>query len=334
MTGISETSASREHLHRSLAGLVRPGPPPLDISFTVGQALDAIRSGGLDERIFYFYVVDGEGKLAGVVPSRRLLTEPLGRAISEVMIRRVLSLPESASLLDACECFILHKFLAIPVVDEHKRFRGIVDVGIFTDEVMEFGQGANNDQIFQAIGLHVQELRHASPVRAFLMRFPWLTVTLLGGGICAIMAEGFAATLRERVVLSVFLALVLGLGEAVSAQSLALTNQSLPPAKIRWKWVRGKLLREGATAFLLGLLAAFVVGPVVGLIWKDGRAAISIGTSVLLSVIVASLLGLLVPVLLRMLKHDPRIAAGPIALAVTDVFTVSIYLVTARIILG
>ena len=326
--------ASPEHLARPLSELLRPGPPPLSVAQTVGEALEAIRSVGLEERIFYFYVVDDEGKLAGVVPSRKLLTEPLEKSVSDVMIRRVLSLPETATLLEACECFILHKFLAIPVVDSRKRFRGIIDVGFFTDEVMDFGHATNNDQIFQTIGLHVQELQHASPVRAFLIRFPWLTVTLLGGGICALLAEGFSATLRERVVLSVFLALVLGLSEAVSSQSLALTNQSLPPARIRWRWIRRKLLRESVTSLLLGLLAGLAVGLVVGMIWRDVRSGAAIGSSVLLSVIMASLLGFLVPVLLRFLKHDPRIAAGPITLAIADVFTVSIYLITARLLLG
>lgn len=327
-------SASPEHLARPLSEFLRPGPPPLSVAQTIGEALASIRSGGLEERIFYFYVVDDEGRLAGVVPSRKLLTEPLERKVSDVMLRRVLSLPETATLLEACECFILHKFLAIPVVDSSKRFRGIIDVGYFSDEVMDLGQTSNSDQIFQTIGLHVQELQHASPVRAFLIRFPWLTVTLLGGGICALLADGFSATLRDRVVLSVFLALVLGLSEAVASQSLALTNQSLPPARIRWRWIRRKFLREGMTSLLLGLLASLAVGMIVAVIWRDLRAAVTIGSSVFLSVIMASLLGFLVPVLLRFLKRDPRIAAGPIALALADVFTVSIYLITARFLLG
>lgn len=328
------SAASPDYLARPLSEFLRAGPPPLSVGQTIGEALASIRSGGLEERIFYFYVVDDEGRLAGVVPSRKLLTEPLEKGLADVMIRRVLSLPETATLLEACECFILHKFLAIPVVDSGKRFRGIIDVGYFTDEVMDLGQTANNDQIFQTIGLHVQELQHASPVRAFLIRFPWLSVTLMGGGVCALLADGFASTLKDRVVLSVFLALVLGLSEAVASQSLALTNQSLPPARIRWKWVRRKFLREGVTSILLGFLASVAVGAVVGLIWHDSRAAATIGSSVFLSVIMASLLGFLVPVLLRFLKRDPRIAAGPIALALADVFTVSIYLLTARFLLG
>lgn len=325
---------SSEHLGKPLTGFLRPGPPPLRVDQTIDEALDVIRRSGLEERIFYFYAVDAEGRLSGVVPARKLLTEPLVKTVGEAMIPRVLSLPETATLLEACECFILHKFLAIPVVDSAKRLRGIIDVGIFTDEVLELSTGGNNDQVFQAIGLHVQELQHASPLKAFRVRFPWLAATVSGGVLCALLAGFFEATLRQKVVLAVFMALVLGLGEAVAAQSLALTVQSLPSSRIRWKWLRVKLRREIVTAGLLGLLAGGFVALMVGIFWRDLTAAISIGGSVLVSIMVAALLGILVPVILRIVQWDPKIAAGPITLAAADLFTVTCYLVTARLVLG
>jgi len=328
------SGTSPEHLRRSVSEFLRPGPPPLLTEQNVGEALERIRCTGLEGRIFYFYVIDGEGRLSGVVPARKLLTEPLERKIGEVMVPRVLSLSEEATLLEACECFILHKFLAIPVVDGQKRLLGIIDVSLFTDEVMELSTGGNNDQLFQTIGIHVQEILHASPVKAFRVRFPWLAATVSGGVLCAVLAGAFEATLQQKVVLAVFMALVLGLGEAVAAQSLALTVQSLPSSRIRWRWLRGKLLREAVTAALLGFLAGGAVALMVGLFWRDLRSALSIGGSVIVSILVAALLGILVPVLLRMVRWDPKIAAGPITLAAADLFTVTCYLVTAKLVLG
>ena len=327
-------AASSEHLGRRLTEFLRPGPPPLRVDQTIGEALEIIRRSGLEERIFYFYAVDTEGRLSGVVPARKLLTEPLGIYVGAAMIPRVLSLPETATLLEACECFILHKFLAIPVVDSAKRLRGIIDVGIFTDEVLELSTGGNNDQVFQAIGLHVQELQHASPLTAFRVRFPWLAATVSGGALCAMLAGLFEATLQQKVVLAVFMALVLGLGEAVAAQSLALTVQSLPSPRIRWRWLRVKLKREVVTAGLLGILAGGTVALMVELFWRDHLAACSIGGSVVVSILVAALLGILVPVILRIVHWDPKIAAGPITLAAADLFTVTCYLFTARIVFG
>jgi len=326
--------ATKDHLGCRISEFLSPGPPPLRIDQTIGQALEAIRHTGLEERIFYFYVVDSEGRLSGVVPARKLLTEPVERRIEEVMMKRVLSLPDSATLMEACECFILHKFLAIPVIDSEKRLRGIVDVGLFTDEVLEFGSGTNNDQLFQSLGIHVQEAIHASPWKAFGIRFPWLAATVSGGVLCAGFAGSFAATLQQRVVLAVFMALVLGLGEAVAAQSLALTMQTLPPSRIRLRWFWSKLQRESVTASLLGLLAGIVVALMVLIFCHDLRAAISIGGSVVLSILVSGLLGVTVPAWIRSFRWDPKIAAGPITLAAADLFTITCYLVTAKILLG
>ena len=330
----SGSATSKEHLNKPIAEFLRPGPPPLRMDQTVAEALEAIRTTGLEERIFYFYVVDADGRLSGVVPARKLLTESLDRLIGGVMIKRVMSLPEGATLMEACECFILHKFLAIPVVDSEKRLKGIIDVGLFTDEVMELGEGNSTDQLFQSIGIHVQEVLHASPWKAFRIRFPWLAATVSGGVLCAMMAGAFATTLQQRVVLAVFMALVLGLGEAVAAQSLALTVQSLPQSRIRRKWLRVKLQREALTSILLGLLAGAAVALMVEFCWHDLRSAIVIGGSVVISIFMASLIGVLVPTLLRVVHWDPKIAAGPITLAAADLFTVSCYLITAKLLLG
>ena len=335
LSSLPGSNSSQQHLNSSVGEFLRPGPPPLRMDQSVGQALEAIRATGLEERIFYFYVVDAEGRLSGVVPARKLLTEPLERLIGEVMIRRILSLPHTATLLEACECFILHRFLAIPVVDGEKRLKGIVDVGLFTDEMMELGSGSNNnDQLFQTIGIHVQEVLHASPWKAFGIRFPWLAATVSGGVLCALMAGAFAATLEKRVVLAVFMALVLGLAEAVAAQSMALTVQSLPAARIRWKWLRMKLRREALTALFLGVLAGLVVALMVCFFWHDPRSALAMGGSVTVSIFMAGLVGVLTPSLLRVVRWDPKIAAGPITLAVADLFTISCYLITARILLS
>jgi len=334
MTSVVGSNPERSHLERPVSEYIRSGPPPLRIDQSVGEALASIRSTGLEERIFYFYVVDAEGRLSGVVPARKLLTEPLERIVGEVMMQRVLSLPQTATLMEACECFIMHKFLAIPVVDGKKRLQGIIDVGLFTDEVMELGAGGNNDQIFQTIGIHIQELQHASPLKAFGIRFPWLAATVSGGILCAVMAGAFAKTLQEKVVLAVFMALVLGLGEAVAAQSLALTVQSLPATRIRWRWLRVRLRREAETSLLLGILAGLAVALMVGIFSRDLTSALSIGGSVNLSILVAGLTGVLVPSLLRQVRWDPKIAAGPITLAAADLFTVSCYLITARVLMG
>src|SRR3954467_4610325 len=116
------------HLNQPITTVARTDVATLNQEFTVQQALDKIRQGGIGEKIVYFYAVDGDQRLAGVVPTRRLLTAPLEQKLADVMIRRVVAIPHTSTLLEACEAFVLHKFLAFPVIDENRRIVGIVDV--------------------------------------------------------------------------------------------------------------------------------------------------------------------------------------------------------------
>ena len=102
--------------------------------YTVQQALDHIRSHGFGEKIVYFYVVNGDGQLRGVILTRRLLTTPLEQLISEVMIRRLITIPHSATVLEAYDLLAHHKLLALPVVDEQQSILGVVNVSTFMDE--------------------------------------------------------------------------------------------------------------------------------------------------------------------------------------------------------
>src|SRR5213596_4008455 len=113
--------------------------PLLNADMTVGEALERIRREGVGERVIYFYAIDEENRLVGVVPTRRLLTAPLETALREVMVQRVVAVPAKATVLDACEFFVLYKFLAFPVVDEQRRVVGIIDANLFAEEILEAG---------------------------------------------------------------------------------------------------------------------------------------------------------------------------------------------------
>jgi magnesium transporter len=126
---------------------------------------------------------------------------------------------------------------------------------------------------------------------------------------------------------------MLGLGESISIQSMTVTIQLLRSARPTLKWYSKNLFREIQTALLIGLSSAVLVGLVV-VIWKsDFPAAAVITTSIILVQLAAAVLGLSVPALLHKLKLDPKIAAGPITLALTDIFTILFYLGLAAAIL-
>jgi magnesium transporter len=307
--------------------------PVLRQNMTAQQALDAIRQHGVGEKIIYFYVVDDRERLAGVLPTRRLLTAPVDQRLSEIMMGRVVSIPHTATVFDACEFFAMHKFLAFPVVDEDQRILGVVTVDLFTDEVFDIAERETMDELFEAIGFHISQVRDASPVRAFRFRFPWLLTTIFSGLLCALLASTFELTLARSVALAFFLTLVLALGESVSIQSMTLTIQALHSMRPTWRWYVEAFRREASTALLLGAGCGAVVGAIVWLWMGRGLLAVSIGASILLSLLSACLVGLSVPAVLHASKLDPKISAGPVTLALADLLTLVFYFALAAVML-
>jgi magnesium transporter len=319
-----------DHFNQPVREFARKDFMSLPFDFDAGAALEWIRHQEIGGNIIYFYVVNKEQQLVGVLPTRRLLTARLNQPLAELMISRVVAIPQSATVLEACELFLLHKFLAFPVVDEHRRIVGVVDVGLFTEEVLDLSATERMEDVFQTIGFHVAQLQHASPLKSFRLRFPWLLTTIGGGILCALLAGIYETTLAQNIVITFFLALVLGLSESVSVQSLTVTIQSLHGQALTLRWFLGALRKEMATAAFLGGASGLIVGVIVWLWRGNGVAAVVVGVSLLLAVVVACLMGLGVPTLLHRFKLDPKIAAGPIALALTDIFTLLFYFNLAR----
>lgn len=315
--------------------------PLLDANMRVGEALEKIRREGVGERVIYFYAVDEEKRLVGVVPTRRLLTASVETPLRDIMVPRVVAIPAKATVLDACELFVLYKFLAFPVVDEQRRVVGIIDANLFAEGVLEAGESEDRHraavpvgpEFFEALGFRLEQIRGASPWRAFRFRFPWLLVTVTGGTICAILAGFFEATLAGSLIIAFFLTMVLGLNESVSIQSMSVTIHALRSVTVTRDWLAPAFRRELATAILLGVSCGFVVC-VIAWIWRDDlRGAAVIGGSIALSLVTACALGLAVPSFLHRLKLDPKIAAGPVTLALADFVALVIYFTCARIVL-
>jgi magnesium transporter len=316
--------------------------PLLDAEMTVAEALERVRREGVGERVIYFFAVDADRRLAGVLPTRRLLTAPLETPLRDIMVRRVVAIPANATVLEACEFFVLYKFLAFPVVDQERRVVGMIDVSLFTEEILETDEREKpqqpvspaRDDIFEALGFRLEQIRGASPFHIFRYRFPWLLATIAGGTICALLSGVFEATLARSLVIAFFLTMVLGLNESVSAQSMSVTIQALRSAPVTWRWFVTAFRREMATALLLGSACALLVGAIVWAWRRDVQAAFVVGGSIGLSLVSACLLGLGVPSVLHRFKLDPKIAAGPVTLALADFVALIIYFTSAWLVFG
>lgn len=318
---------------RTLESIARRDVSVLEQHLTVEQALEAIRERGAGERIVYFYVVDRDRTLMGVLPVRSLLTSALDRPLADLMITRLVTLKATATVLQACEAFLMHRYLSLPVVDGQGRLVGAVDVDLLADEALDLAERDQMSTLFETLGFRVSQVQGASPLKAFRFRFPWLLPTIASGTLCALLVSVFEQTLAESIVLAFFLTLALGLGESVSIQSMTLAIQELHALSPTLRWYLRTLRRELSTALPMGAGCGLLVGVIVHWWQGEGLAALAIGGSLVFSLAGACVFGLSVPALLHASRLDPRIAAGPVTLALADLFTLGCYFGTASLVL-
>ena len=276
-------------------------------------------------------MLDDSDRLAGVVSARHLLAGDLDHRVEQVMNPGVLAIPSWATVLIASEYFVTRKLKAFPVIADDGTLAGTVSVALFNDQILGVAQETYNE-IFQLLGVHVTSM--STPWTSYLDRFPWLLSNIAGGLLCALIASRFEDLLQHVVVLSLFIPVVLTLAESVSMQSATLTLQSLSEESLNPRRILAAVSREARTAMLLGLSSAAVVA-LVALAWRrDLMGALVVGGAISASIVMACLFGVLLPTLVRVFKADPRIAAGPLVLASTDLATLMSYLWLGSMFLG
>ncbi len=315
---------ARETLQNPVHDHMRTDFVQLGPDLTVAQALESILEKQPAGRIIYFYVADGDGRLLGVVPTRRLLLSQRDKQLSQIMAAPVIAIPRTATVLDACEFFIFHKLLAFPVVDEERRIVGLVDVELYTRELRDMDRQVSHDDLFQLIGVYVTAAQQKSVHVLFRRRFPWLLATLAGGLLAAAISDLYYNVASLTLVVP-FIPLVLALVSCITAQSVSIGLQTLHGQNVSWATLLVRVKSELATGSMLGAACGSIAAMVL-LSWKsDLMAALCLLAALVGSAACAAGLGLALPYLFRLLKRNPQVAAGPIALATADAVALLVY---------
>jgi magnesium transporter len=308
-------------LHEPVLPLVRKCAVTLRPTDTVASAIAAVRAARAGESLC-FYVIDDEQRLSGLVTSHALLNSDPEMAIDSVMRRDAVAIPDWATVLVAAEFFATQPFTMFPVVSQNGALVGQVDTTIFTPDVVALASRSFDD-IFQLVGIHASGSRSAWT--SFIDRFPWLMANVGGGLLSALIAARYEALLDSVVVLALFIPVVLALGESVSMQSATLTLQRLHGGAPVRGFLRRVLFQELGAAALLGLGSGVIVGGIAAALHHNVLLGAAVGGAIAASVLTAGLLGLLLPTGLHAMRLDPKIAAGPIVLAVADLATLLFY---------
>jgi magnesium transporter len=316
--------AVRQILGDPVTKHMRPDTTRVRSDLSVAQALDYIREHEIGSRVVYFYVVDADDKLVGVIPTRRLLRAKPSAPVTEVMISPVVSVPDTATVLEACEFFTLHRLLAFPVVDAGGRLVGLVDVDLYTDEMEDLEHRQEGNDLFQLVGVYLTEAEQRKVGLAARKRFPWLMCNVVGGMIAALIADAYA-DVSTLILVTPFIALVTGMAEGVAIQSVSLALQTMHGRRPTWGTLSRKVGREVLVGLLLGGLCGLLVG-LVAFAWKgSAMAGLSLCIGIAGGVAASAAVGVALPFLLRMFRRDPQVASGPIALAAADLVTLLLY---------
>jgi magnesium transporter len=326
-------SVVRQILADPVTRHMRTDPTRIAAGLSVAAALDYIRDHEVGGRVVYFYVVDDDGRLVGVVPTRRLLRARPDTPVADVMIAPVVAVPDTATVLEACEFFTLHKLLAFPVVDTDRKLVGLVDVDLYTEELTDLERRQEGDDLFQLVGVHLTDAEQRQAVLAARKRFPWLLCNVVGGMIAAVIADAYEDVATLALV-TPFIALVTGMAEGVAMQSVSLALQTMHGRRPTWAALGRQVGREVLVGLLLGAACGLIVG-VVALGWKgSARAGLSLCLGIAGGVAASAAVGVALPFLLRMIRRDPQVASGPIALAAADLVTLLLYFNLGRWLLG
>lgn len=317
---------TEKDLTRPLRDFIAPVRTTIHIEHTVEEALRYLRDKHITDEIIYIYVVNAERKLIGVVATRRLLLADPMDPITELMSNNLISLRGDQTLQEAMEFLETHHLLALPVVDGKGHLLGVIDVGLYLEEKVDIASARRRSDIFQMIGMYIEEGKRPSPWKGYRSRMPWVFCNMFGGFACAIISRVFEIVLAKVLILAMFIPLVLTLSESISMQSMTQSMQLIKKSHRTWRYTLGCLIREWQVVALLAVTSGIIVGA-VSLLWGDGVApGFVIMFGIMASVYITSTIGSIAPLLIHARRWDPRVAAGPVVLMFADVLTTLFYL--------
>lgn len=294
---------------------------------TVAEAIRTVRQSA-KHGIFYVYVVDSDQRLCGVVSVRALLVAKDDDPIDRIYSPGAVSLKASAPVQEAYRRFAKDRFLSLPVVDDAGVLVGVLHAHELIEEyekgMEELFEERTRGALFELLGLKGKSEKE--PVwRTAWSRFPWLLVNVFGGAISAYFIHRLGVGLRDAVLFLAFMPVLLIITESMGMQTLTVVISRLhgvgqtPRQGSTW-------LREMGVVALLGLLCALTISVPVFLWQRSWPLSAAIATTIGLGFVGVGLLANALPNLFHRLKVDPRLAAGPVVLALADAGTLVLYL--------
>ncbi|MGP1909862.1 magnesium transporter [Metabacillus sp. JX24] len=290
--------------------------------FTVRDTVEKLKIfAEYSETINYLYVIDEKKKLVGVVSYRDLILSGEHEKIYDIMYSRVISVPADADQEEVARLIERYDFLAIPVVENDDELVGIVTVDDIIDVVIK---EANEDiEKLSASGKSIDFETKA--FTAALRRLPWLILLLFIGIVSGTIISGFEETLSKAVALAFFMPMIAGMTGNTGTQSLAVVVRGLISTDVDRATAVKLVFRELRVGLIIGLTCGVLIAG-IAYVWQGNPIlGIVVGSSLVVTLIIGTLAGTVIPLILHKFKIDPAVASGPLITTLNDILSLLIY---------
>ncbi len=302
-------------------------------NMTVTEALTRIRRTGVDkETIYTCYVTDYDRKLLGLVTVKAMLLADENAIIGDIMETNLIFVHTHTDKEEVAQRFNKYNFLAMPVVDDEERLVGIVT---FDDAMNVMEEEATEDiEKMAAIRPGDRAYFQTSVWQTFKARIPWLLFLMVSATFTSMIITKFEDALSASIVLTGAIPMLMDTGGNCGGQASVTIIRSLSLEDIVFKDIFKVIWKEVRVGFMCGVALA-IVNFVKMLILRQGDVLMIAVVSIALfcAVVVAKLIGCVLPMLANKIGFDPAVMSSPFITTIVDALTLLIYFNLAVLIL-
>ncbi len=318
----------------SAGSLMPPHYINLRKNMTAKEALEHIKEVGLDsETIYTCYVLDKGRKLTGVVSLKSLVISPDDSIVGDLMHEDPILCHVDDDQEEVSDLFTRYGYLAIPVVDNEFRLVGIVTVDDILD-VIEEETTEDIERMGGVIDMEDREYLDMSVWQHVKARLPWLFFLMCSYFITGGILHSFEASLSKVIALVIYMPMLMGTGGNSGSQSSTLVIRGMATGEIELENFVKVMWKELRIGLIVGIcLSVLNYFRIVFLDHNPPMVAVTVCLSMILIVIVAKLIGSMLPMIAKRIGIDPALMAGPMMASITDMISLCTYFMMAGMLL-
>lgn len=301
---------------------------------TVNQAIERIRKVGVDsETINICYVLDAQRKLIGTVALRYLLLSDGDEIIGDIMHENVISINTLMDQEEVARHFKKYDFTAMPVVDNENRLVGIITV----DDIVDILEEENTEDMekMAAIVPSDKPYMKSGVWETFKKRFPWLLLLMVTSVFTQAIITSFEEALSASVALTAFIPMLMGTGGNAGGQASVTVIRGLSLGEIEYRDVPRVIWKELRVSVICGVALGIAnFGKVILFDRLGMMVAAVVSLSLVAVVLLAMLVGCILPIGAKKIGLDPAVMASPFITTIVDALSLLIYFAFATQMLG